>query len=434
MSEAITILRHPDPVRQKKALLSIASSDGYLTVWEGAVRSSKTVLALMAFSLYVRSSPETRFLMSGRTMGTIEQNCILCEFGILNMIPGADYHLIGKKWGITFRVKQSDGAVVSKVIIVQGASTIKDFMALRGQGYGGWFADEINMHDKEFVVEAFKRTAASNDRRHFFTLNPGGPHEWIYTDYLDRYDAMTPDERKKLGGYHWWHFTPEDNPIMTPAKLDALKMQYPADSYLYRRYILGERCVAEGLIYPKVNMSYFRDFDPKDVDVRYASIDFGAEHATVMMFGGMFKGNHMDWRIVAEYYDQGSDKTTYDHYLGFLDMCGKLGVDPNRIVIAIDPAAKVLRLEFAKHGLHVIKAKNDVLPGIDFTRSLIYRGYLTFHSSMKHLLQEFGTYSWDPKASERGEEKPIKQGDDCVDTARYFAYTHIRPMIGGLRD
>ncbi|MGN0138704.1 MAG: hypothetical protein ACI381_08880, partial [Candidatus Methanomethylophilaceae archaeon] len=239
-------------------------------------------------------------------------------------------------------------------------------------------------------------------------------------------------ERGKLGGYSWWHFTPEDNPIMTPAKLDALKMQYPEGSYLYRRYILGERCIAEGLVYPKVDRSYFRDFDIKDVDIRYCAIDFGTEHATCMVFGGMYKGNRFDWRLVREYFDQGSDKTTSDYYDDFLDVCADLGVDPQRITIAIDPAAKVLRLEFLKHGLHVVRAKNDVLPGIDFTRNIIYRGILSFHSSMVNLLKGFGTYSWDPKASERGEDKVIKQNDDAMDADRYFAFTFIKPLIGTL--
>ena len=428
---AIEIKVNPDPERARKALMSMASS-GYLQVWEGAVRSSKTVIALMAFSLYVRSSKETRFLITGRTVATIEQNCILNDYGILNMIPGAEYGRLGEKKAVLFNVKQKDGSIVRKAIIVQGASTIKDFMALRGQSYGGWFADEINMHDHEFVVEALKRTAASDDRRHYWTLNPGAPQEWVYTEYLDRYDAMDNVERGKLGGYSWWHFTPEDNPIMTPAKLDALKMQYPEGSYLYRRYILGERCIAEGLVYPKVDKSYFREFDTKDVDIRYCAIDFGTEHATCMLFGGMFKGNRFDWRIAAEYYDEKSDKTTSDYYEDFLDVCARLNVDPTKIYIAIDPAAKVLRLEFIKHGLRPVKAKNDVLPGIDFTRNIIYRGILSFHRSAVHLLKEFGTYAWDPKASERGEDKVVKIGDDCVDALRYFAYTHIKPLIGTL--
>lgn len=432
MTEAVpvTISVHPMRESREKILRSIANT-GYLSVWEGSVRSGKTATALMAFALYVTRSPGRTFLMSGRTIQTIEANCILDDYGLLNLIPGARYTHIGESRAIVFKVCSPNGRMVEKRIRVAGAADIRAYMTIRGNTYSGWFADEINMHDKAFVVEALNRTAMSPDRRHFWTLNPDNPHHWIYTDYLDRYDAMNADERRKLGGYRWWHFTPQDNPAMTPTMLDSLEMQYPKGSYLYDRYILGLRCVAEGLVYPKVTESYFRDFDIKQVDVRYCAIDFGADHPTVMLFGGIFGGNRYDWRIVAEYFDEKSDKTTYDHYCGYLDVCRRLGVDPAKVRIAIDPAAKALRLEFLKHSLQVVKAKNDVLPGIEFTRSLIYDGRLSFHSDVKkHGLAEFGSYAWDPKASERGEDKPIKIHDDWLDTLRYFAYTHVRPVIG----
>ena len=110
-------------------------------------------------------------------------------------------------------------------------------------------------------------------------------------------------------------------------------------------------------------------------------------------------------------------------------MCKKLGADPNRVTIAIDPAAKVLRQEFLQHGLACVRAINDVLPGIDFTRRAIYDGILSFHASMKMALKQFGSYSWDPKASERGEDKPIKIKDDIMDAIRYFGYTFVRPIM-----
>lgn len=436
MSEAVntpvvTIMPHPEEESREKILKSIANTR-YLNVWEGAVRSGKTATALIAFAMYVVRSPAKIFLLSGRTLSTVENNCILDDYGLLNLIPGAEYKQIGQSKAVVFTVRYHPGkrGTVRKIIRVFGASDIRAYMAIRGNTYAGWFADEINMHDKEFVVEALKRTAMSLDRKHFWTLNPDNPRHWVYTDYLDRYDAMTREELKALGGYRWWHFVPADNPAMTPAMLASLELQYPRDSYLYDRYILGLRCVAEGLIYPKVTASFFRDFDTKEVDVRYCAIDFGADHPTVMVFGGIFKGNRFDWRLCAEYYDKGSDKTTYDHYAGFLDMCRRLDVDPARIIIAIDPAAKTLRMEFEKHKLKVVKAKNDVLPGIDFVRACVYDGVLSFHSSMTNTLTEFGTYSWDPKAAERGEEKPIKLNDDCMDAVRYFAYTHMRPVVG----
>ena len=399
-------------------------SHAFLNVWEGAVRSGKTVFALMAFANYVISSKERSFLLSGRTVKTIEKNAILDDYGLLSLIPGARYRKVGEARAITLRANGID-----KIINVVGASDIRAYMQIRGNTYAGWFADEINMHDPEFVSEALRRTAMSHDRRHFWTLNPDNPYHWVYVDYLDRYSMMTQSELDKLGGYCWWHFTPKDNPAMTPAMIQSLEMQYPKGTHLYDRYILGLRCMAEGLIYPKVNASFFRDFDISKVDIRYCAIDFGTDHPTVMVFGGMFDRNKQDWRMVAEYFDEKSDKTTYDHYVGFLDMCRKLGADPNRITIAIDPAAKVLRQEFIQHGLHAVRAVNDVLPGIDFTRRAIYEGRMIFHKDMKKTLKEFGTYSWDPKASERGEDKPIKIYDDCMDTVRYFGYTFIRPMV-----
>ena len=253
----------------------------------------------------------------------------------------------------------------------------------------------------------------------------------MYKEFIVYYDSLDREQRKALGGYHWWHFTPEDNPAMTPEMYQSLVLQYPKGSYLYDRYILGLRVMAEGLIYPRVNAALFRpEADMAGTEVRYCAIDFGATHATVMLFGGIFKGNKKDWRIVAEYFDQDSDKTTYDHYSAFLSICEKLRVEPNRIIIAIDPAAKVLRQEFVRHGLNVVRAKNDVLPGIEYTRNLLYDGSLLFSDSCRDMLPEFASYSWDPKASERGEEKPIKQNDDRMDALRYFAYTHIKPIRG----
>ena len=419
---------------REKVLRSMANL-GFLTVWEGAVRSSKTVFALCAFALYVTRSPENKFLLSGRTVGTIEKNCILDEFGLLNLMPGATYRKVGESRAIVFYVEQN-GQTIQKTIYVVGAADIRAYMAIRGNSYGGWMADEINMHDPEFVVEALKRTAVSKDRKHLWTLNPDNPQHWVYTQYLDRYDAMTPQERKELGGYHWWHFTPKDNPAMTKTMMRSLEMQFP-QGYLYDRYILGLRCIAEGLVYPRDVSDLFEDFDPMErvgnrraIDIRFCSIDFGQDHPTVMLFGGMYMGNKQDWRIVREYYDKGSDRTTADYYRDFMKICDELQIDPHKVTIAIDPAAKALRTEFLNRRLNVIRAKNDVLPGIAYARELMYSRRVRFHRSMMHTKTEFSTYSWDPKASERGEDKVIKANDDCMDTWRYFGYTHIRPLAG----
>lgn len=431
--QKIDIVVPSDKASRTKMLRSIANT-GFMQVWEGSIRSGKTVTALISFARYVIDSPATIFLMSGRTVAAIERNAILSDYGLLNIIglDSSSYHTEGKSKVITFSVRRDDGSVVRKKILVMGANDIKSFKALRGATTHGWFADEINMHDKSFVAEGLNRTALSPDRKHFWTLNPDNPHHWIYTDYLDNYDAMTKAERKALGGYRWWHYIPKDNPMMSAEALASLEAQFPKGSYLYRRYILGERCVAEGLVYPDISDQYFRDLsaDRKDVDVRYCAIDFGANHPTTMVFGGMYNGNRQDWRIIKEYFDEKSGKTTYDHYVQFLAICKELGANPNRITIAIDPSALTLRTEFVNRGLTVVKAKNEVLAGIEYVRRVVTTGHLLFDKSLVNLRREFGSYRWDEKKSEKtGIDSVVKIGDDVVDALRYFAMTFIRNYV-----
>ena len=407
------------------------ASSGYLQVWEGAVRSSKTVIALMAFSLYVRSSKETRFLITGRTVATIEQNCILNDYGLLNMIPGAEYGRFGEKKAVLFNVKDNEGDLVRKAIIVQGASTIKDFMALRGQSYGGWFADEINMHDHEFVVEALKRTAASLDRRHYWTLNPGSPGEWVYKEYLDRYDAMTDEERERLGGYSWWHFTPQDNPIMTESMLASLKLQYPEGSVLYRRYILGERCIAEGLVFPFFDESCIRE-PPAGLKVRYAGIDFGTVHPTAMGWYGRDRETGVwykvrDWIATTE---DSARMTTADYMDIFEGITEELGGIP-RMNLTIDygGGGEALAREAEKRRWMPVNPDKTVLDGIATMARLLSTHRLYISPECKGTIQAIRIYRWDEKASERGEDKPIKRDDDPVDETRYVCSTFIEPRV-----
>lgn len=429
MSEAIRIQVHPDPERARKALRSVEET-GYLQVWEGAVRSSKTVVALIAFSRYVRASVERAFLISGRTIGTIEQNCILGEFGLLNLIPGSSYRRVGEKRAVEFRILHG-GQIVTKRIIVHGASNIRDFMALRGNSYGGWFADEINMHDREFVVEALKRTVASKDRRHFWTLNPGGPKDWIYTEYLDRFDAMSEEERDQIGGYHWWHFTPHDNPAMTETMLAALELQYPKGSMFYDRYVLGLRAVAEGLVFPFFDDSCIAP-PPADLKVRYAGIDFGTVHPTAMGWYGMDKTTGVWWKVrewVATP-EEAARMTTADYMDVFERITAELGGIPKmNLTIDYGGGGEALAREAEKRRWMPVNPDKTVLDGIATMARMLSTHRLMISPQCPKTIEAVRIYRWDAKAAERGEDKPVKQDDDPVDETRYVVETFIEPRV-----
>ena len=64
--------------------------------------------------------------------------------------------------------------------------------------------------------------------------------------------------------------------------------------------------------------------------------------------------------------------------------------------------------------------KVDELAGIELVSSIIEADMLRVLSHCKNTIGEFSSYRWDPKAQEeRGEDKPIKQFDHCMDALRY---------------
>jgi len=52
------------------------------------------------------------------------------------------------------------------------------------------------------------------------------------------------------------------------------------------------------------------------------------------------------------------------------------------------------------------------------------RGNLKVLSCCPNTIREIETYSWDPKAAERGEDKPLKRDDHTTDALRYAMATH----------
>ena len=95
--------------------------------------------------------------------------------------------------------------------------------------------------------------------------------------------------------------------------------------------------------------------------------------------------------------------------------------------IAVDPAAKVFRTELHAKGYTTLAASNKVLPGIQTVASLLASGGLYVVQEMNpHLVDRIPQYIWDEKATERGETKVVKEGDDEVDALRYTVMSSFR--------
>ena len=131
-----------------------------------------------------------------------------------------------------------------------------------------------------------------------------------------------------------------------------------------------------------------------------------------------------------EYYYSGRDEQSQKTDSRFADDMKEWldGIRPEKIVI--DPSAASFIAELKERGYQIRKAKNDVDDGIRYVASLLSLDRIAVCSCCENTIKEFASYIWDAKAAERGEDKPVKKSDHCMDALRYFAYTVIRKPNG----
>ncbi|MFE6742337.1 hypothetical protein [Streptomyces tubercidicus] len=92
----------------------------------------------------------------------------------------------------------------------------------------------------------------------------------------------------------------------------------------------------------------------------------------------------------------------------------------------IDPSATSFTVQMWNDGHPgIARANNDVLDGIRSTATALDSGLLRIHRSCSGLLDELPAYAWDPAASERGEDKPLKRDDHSVDALRYAVHSTV---------
>lgn len=214
-----------------------------INVAEGAVRAGKTVDNVFVFAALLENSPDRFHLATGSTLGNAKMNLGECNgLGLEHIFHGRC------RW---MRYRDNEALAVrtgcgEKIVIFAGGKNADSYKKIRGNSYGMWIATEINLHADSFIREAFNRQLAARERRVFWDLNPSSPSSPIYTEYLDRYEAMSEEHP---GYYNYAHFTIFDNPVISEERIREITAQYDPESVWYRRDILGQRCAAEGLIY-----------------------------------------------------------------------------------------------------------------------------------------------------------------------------------------
>lgn len=225
-----------------------ACSQNTYNIAEGAVRAGKTIDNVYAFAHELRTTPDKIHLATGSTMANAKLNIGDANgFGLEHIFRGQC------RWT---KYKDNDALIIKgpatnnkeKIVVFSGGANSNSFKKIRGNSIGLWIATEINIHHDSFIKEAFNRQLAAKNRKIFWDLNPEHPKSKIYTDYIDKY--LEKSKRNELpGGYNYQHFTIFENATITPERLKEIISQYDEDSIWYLRDILGQRAIAEGLIY-----------------------------------------------------------------------------------------------------------------------------------------------------------------------------------------
>lgn len=419
----MSITEHLAPAQ----ITSIAHADARVNLWSGSIRSGKTVASLVAWLIYVAHAPKGGALVViGRTRESIGRNI----FG-----PLTDPTLFGS---IAQQVRYTPGAptavILGRTVHVLGASDTRAEMVLRGLTVAGAYVDEATLVSEAFWVQLLGRMSVPGARL-FASTNPDGPAHWLKRQVIDRGAEL---------GYRVFTFKLTDNTHLDPTYVAQITREYVG--LWYRRFILGEWVQAAGAIYenwdPARHVAPAATF-PTMAKVLTVGVDYGDTHPTrgyLLGLGPDTRTPTAGYRLYVLSEWAPGHMTIGEHSTS---LRAWIAAQPqewrNPDWISVDPAAASFKSQLFHDGMTSVRnAHNAVLPGIRTVAALLATDKILVADTCTHLIERLPGYVWDPKATARGEDQPIKSADDEVDGLRYATYTtrldwrHLIPLAPAL--
>lgn len=408
-------LLDPASVLSPKQIISVAQATARINVWDGAIRSGKTLASLIRFLIDVAAAPrQGEIVVVAKTGHTAARNI----FSQLQDPALFGAHLAGQ---VTYTPGAPTATVLGRRIWVIGANDARSEQRLRGLTCCLAYCDELSLISQEFFVQLLGRMSVPGAKI-LATTNPDNPSHWLRREYLLRAGKL---------GLKYWHFVLDDNPSLTPQYLSAIKAEFTG--LWYRRYILGEWAAAEGAIFDMWDPAeHVFDIYPVSVVLwPAAGIDYGTTNPFAAVLVGLGTDNCLyvtaEWRWdSAAQKRQLTDAQYSEHVRTWLQgariprtrLCG---VSPDFIVV--DPSAASFKAQLYQDGMPSVDGDNSVVDGIRVLSTLLAQGRLKVHSSCRGLIEELPGYVWDDRSRMLGEDRPLKLNDHSVDAARYAVHT-----------
>lgn len=404
-------------------------------VAEGAVRSGKTIDHCIIFAMYLEKCPDKFHLASGSSLPNAKLNIGECNgYGLEHLFRGRC------KWG---KYRDNDALFIKtqtgeKIVIFAGGGKADSYKKILGNSYGGWIATEVNEHyDSDdsrtsFIKVAMARQLASANPFTLWDLNPSDPHAKIYTDYIDNY--------LQFDWYNYEHFTIMDNATMSIEAIECIKQTYNEGTVWYRRDILGERAVAEGLVFP-----YFADneeqylIEEEDIKkIRFNHITIGVDFGdSGSKYSWHCTGFYNDWHDMIPLTSGGieqsngidTDRFCNEFIMFYREVINDWGY-PQFIFCdsASNTLINTLISACGRHGLNanVIMpvVKNEVADRPRTIDLLFRTGRLKINKKCKNLRKALRSLVWDEKQQDRPLDENVDNINDEYDSFCYTFITH----------
>lgn len=210
-----------------------------LEVNEGTPRSGKTTAGHFRYARYLIQSEDENHLIAAYNQEQAYRLFIDGDgTGLMHIFNGncwikhddrGDHLLIDTPKG-------------QKRVYYKGGGKVNSVGAITGMSLGSVVFCEINLLHMDFIQECFRRTWAAKLRYHLADLNPPAPQHPVIKDVFD------------VQNTRWTHWTMDDNPILSEERKQSIINNLRKNPYLYKRDVLGQRVMPQGVIYGLFDM------------------------------------------------------------------------------------------------------------------------------------------------------------------------------------
>lgn len=265
---------------------------------------------------------------------------------------------------------------------------------LRGPNLSWAWIDEAAMQ-KAAVWEITLGRLRIGKPSAWVTGTPAG-FNWVY----DRWTGEDPN-------YELINASTADNIYLPPEYIVDLQASYSGE--FAAQELHGQFVAFEGLVYDEFRTgTHVASLSPPEDWRRVRAIDFGYTNPFVCLWGAVDEDGRL--YIYDEYYKR---RELMEYHAAQINARGEA-----EWTVSDHDAQDVAELR--KHNIATIKAKKDVMAGIQKVKARLMvqadgRPRLFIHERCVNLLREIGQYRW-----KDDKEEPVKENDHAMDALRYM--------------